>query len=285
MGAGRHAAQGGAPVAALGPARASRGCLARRTHPFGRRRDGKAGASPPHSAALATGGGRRIRRNGGAAHAVSRRRCRGAPACCRAGAGTATRAQRAATRRWLKVVATLVETLLLVVEVFEQEGVAYALAGGMAANLYRSEVRATEDLDLSVKIRPPQGVALADALRARGWTVTPIAKGVHQLRLTRPGYPRVDCLVAGTDFEEAAIDRALEMAVAGRRLRVLCPEDLIVLKLVAGRARDFDAAGDMINTLGDRLDSAYIRGWLEQFGVESRWQQALEEAERQRGQA
>ena len=183
------------------------------------------------------------------------------------------------------VVASLVETLLLVVEVLDRQGVAYALAGGMAANLYRSEVRATEDLDVSIKVRPPQSVALADALRAAGWTVTPIAKGVHQLRLMRSGHPRVDCLVAGTDFEEAAIDRALQMTVAGRRLRVLCPEDLIVLKLIAGRARDFDAVGDMINTLGERLDAGYIRGWLEQFGVGPRWQEAVEEAERQRSSA
>jgi len=166
--------------------------------------------------------------------------------------------------------------------VLEANDVAYALAGGMAANLYRSEVRATEDIDLSIKVRALQIEELSEAFRAAGWKVEPTSKACEQLRLSREGFPRVDCLVAATDLEASAIARASTVSVGGRPLRVLRPEDLLVLKLIAGRARDYDAAGNIINELGSQLDAAYITGWLDQFGMAERWQLALEEAERQR---
>ncbi len=44
--------------------------------------------------------------------------------------------------------------------------------------------------------------------------------------------------------EETAIRRARLMSVAGERVRVCTPEDLIVLKIVSDRARDLeDVAG------------------------------------------
>ena len=148
----------------------------------------------------------------------------------------------------------------------------------MAANLYRKEIRATEDVDLSIKVRRVELAALVDKFLTDGWQVEQSWKNFEQLRLRHPHLAQVDCLLAGTEFEESAIKRADTVDVAGHELRVLRPEDLIVMKLIAGRARDYDAVGAIINDLGEQLDTGYITGWLEQFEIGSRWAQALEEA-------
>ena len=47
-----------------------------------------------------------------------------------------------------------------------------------------------------------------------------------------------DLIFGALPFEETAIRRARVMSVAGERVRVCAPEDLIVLKIVSDRARD-----------------------------------------------
>jgi hypothetical protein len=138
-------------------------------------------------------------------------------------------------------------------------------------------------IHLAVTIGPTALLEIVDSLSASGWEAEPDRRQGEQLRLTHTDLPRVDCLLATTDFERAAIDRAVTAEIGRRRIRVLTPEDLIVYKLVAGRARDYEAVAAIINARGARLDADYITGWLDQFGFGERWARALEEAERERG--
>lgn len=178
---------------------------------------------------------------------------------------------------------TLTDALLAVHEILDAAGVPHALCGGLAANLYRDEIRATSDVDLAIAAGPTRLVDLARTFTDEGWRAEPYWRRGEQLRLTRRGLPRVDCLVATTDYERAAIDGAVPAQIEGRSLRVLTAEDLIVFKLVAGRARDYEAVAAIINALSDRLDVDYITGWLDQFGVPQTWERAVEEARREAG--
>lgn len=176
---------------------------------------------------------------------------------------------------------SLTDALLAVHEILEADAIAHALCGGLAANLYRDEVRATTDVDLAVAVGPARLVDLVKAFTERGWDAQPYWRNGEQIRLSRRDLPRVDCLIATTDYERAAIDRSVEVEIAGRALRVLTAEDLIVFKLVAGRARDHEAVAAIINARGAALDTQYITGWLEQFEVPDAWGRALEEARRE----
>lgn len=178
---------------------------------------------------------------------------------------------------------TLTRALLAVHEVLDAAEVSHALCGGLAANLYREEVRATSDVDLAVAVGPARLVDLARTFIGKGWRAEPYWRRGEQLRLTRRDLPRVDCLVATTDFERAAIDRAVPVEIEGRELRVLTAEDLIVFKLVAGRARDYEAVAAIINARAGGLDADYITGWLEQLGAPEAWERALDEARREAG--
>jgi predicted nucleotidyltransferase len=175
----------------------------------------------------------------------------------------------------------LVGALLAARRVLERAKVPYALCGGLAANLYRKDVRATMDVDLTIIVSPARLAHLVEDFRAAGWRAESYWKKAELLRLSHDRLPRVDCLLATTDYEQSAIRRAAAVTIERRRLRVLRPEDLIVFKLIAGRARDYEAVAAILNARREKLDEEYITGWLAQFGLAERWGRALEEAQRE----
>jgi predicted nucleotidyltransferase len=177
---------------------------------------------------------------------------------------------------------SLESELLAVHRILEEEGVAHALCGGIAANLYREEIRATVDVDLCVVCSAPGLVALSRTFEERGWTAHPAWRQAELLRLRRDDHPRVDLLVAATSFERRAVERAASFRIGKETMRVLTPEDLIVFKLVAGRSRDFEAVAAIINTQGTTLDADFISASLSDLGLGDRWERALDEAQRER---
>ncbi len=171
----------------------------------------------------------------------------------------------------------LVASLLAAHEILDRAGIRHALLGGIAANFYRKDPRATRDVDFGVLATPAEVVAVVEAFRSAGWEPEIRAKKAEVLRLARLDTPRIDLLVAGTPFEEAAIARAAKIVVERVGLLVVRPEDLIVYKLIAGRAQDYEAVASILNTL-DEIDAEYVEGWLEQFDVQARWKIARREA-------
>jgi predicted nucleotidyltransferase len=174
----------------------------------------------------------------------------------------------------------LIDALKIASRLLESQGVAHALLGGMAANLYRREARATQDVDLGVVASPAELVLIIEAFRNAGWAPEVRSGKAEALRLAHADLPRIDLLIAGTPFEEAAIGRAAKLTIDGQEMTIVTPEDLIVYKLIAGRARDYEAVAAILN-MSDSLseiDSAYVRGWLDQFGLGERWARAEDEA-------
>lgn len=174
---------------------------------------------------------------------------------------------------------TLEEELLAVRSILESARVPNALCGGIAANLYRIEIRATDDVDIYITCNAPELVSLAKLFEARGWTAHPAWRQAQLLRLERDNHPRVDLLIASTDYERDAIERAVPFLIRDREIKVLSPEDLIVFKLVAGRLHDYEAAAAILNANRQDLDTSFIERTLTEFGMEDRWPRALEGAE------
>lgn len=169
--------------------------------------------------------------------------------------------------------------MLAVHPLLETRGIGHALCGGIAANLYRAELRATVDVDFYIVCAATELVALTRLFEQEGWRVHPAWEQAELLRLEREDLPRVDLLIASTDYEKQAVGRATVVTIDDEEVGVLRPEDLIVFKLVAGRARDFEAVAAIINTLGDNLERDFIAKTLTGLGMEERWTRALAEAE------
>ena len=83
----------------------------------------------------------------------------------------------------------------------------------------------------------------------------------------------VDFLLAIPGYEEQIIERAVTRDLGGWSIQVCSAEDLIIQKVVAGRARDWLDVEELLIAQHGRLDEAYIEGWLSQFA------EALEQPE------
>jgi hypothetical protein len=64
--------------------------------------------------------------------------------------------------------------------------------------------------------------------------------------------------------------------VEGRQLWLASPEDLILLKLISGRPRDWIDVKDVFFTQ-DNLDLKYMEHWAKELGIESDLERALAE--------
>lgn len=139
-------------------------------------------------------------------------------------------------------------------------GLRPVLAGALAAQRYRGNVRFTTDVDFFVS----NFGAVADALRGEGYEVRAMAEpgGEPYLLFVRGKGVKVDLLLASTEYHEEAMRRAVD--------NVLTIEDVIVQKLLAGRPRDRDDI-DSIMATGPDLDADYIQRWTQVWEVEERW--------------
>ena len=95
--------------------------------------------------------------------------------------------------------------------------------------------------------------------------------GGEILRLRHEELGAADLIVAATDYEGVAIARARQERLGvGGDVLVLAPEDVIVLKLIAGRAQDV-ADIEAILAAKPSLDETYVEQWAEFWGVLDLW--------------
>ncbi|MBI4381149.1 MAG: nucleotidyl transferase AbiEii/AbiGii toxin family protein [candidate division NC10 bacterium] len=149
---------------------------------------------------------------------------------------------------------TLEEILSKVLDLLDKTGIRAALIGGLAVATWGSP-RATEDIDLLAELA--QSPELEGAIRADGWHVSwrrggsddpiPLLLRLEWIR----GGPEIDVICATRPWERAILDRAVQVTLpGGRRVPVVTPEDLIVLKLLAGGPQDLIDVTDLLTRCG-----------------------------------
>ena len=153
-------------------------------------------------------------------------------------------------------------------------GVRWVVMGAVAANRYRREVRLTGDLDLLVASHGSDGLdALEAAFENAGWSVRRGSADGAILRLRHATLGAVDLVLAETEYQRTAIERAVsEVSGGGVPLRVLRIEDVLIHKLIARRPRDIADIEDILARRPE-LDEAYVEHWVEYWDVGELWQQ------------
>ena len=122
------------------------------------------------------------------------------------------------------------QPLIDAVSLFEELKIAYALAGGVAA-MYYGRARFTEDLDF-VAASGHMDVLAAnpDAMRRHHFDRASACKLYHD--------SGVDIDIWKDQHSDEIVARAREADLAGRKVGVADPHDLISMKLRAGRLQD-----------------------------------------------
>jgi len=172
-----------------------------------------------------------------------------------------------------------------VVEAVSASSVPYCIIGAVALGAW-GRPRATHDLDLLV---------LADSRAIDGLTTSlsscririneqwaeanPMTKG-RVTRFASPEHPKypLDIIYAADSQERATIERKRLTVVHGLSVWVASPEDLMLLKLKAGRPTDFDDVIGIVKNPHLQLDLTYLWNWADRLGLQGELHYVLQAA-------
>lgn len=156
----------------------------------------------------------------------------------------------------------LIEAALEVQGALTAAGVRSCVIGGLAVQRW-GEPRATQDVDFTMlapvgEERPALDLLLGSFAPRRSDALTfAIANRVLLIQATNR--VAVDVGLAGSDYEVEVLERSSPWAYRGTSLVTCSAEDLVLYKLVAGRARDVADIEGILRRQGANLDVGRIR--------------------------
>jgi hypothetical protein len=151
-------------------------------------------------------------------------------------------------------------------------GLPYMVFGGQAVLLY-GEPRLTRDIDVTLGVDPSELARVSGAVQSLGLRVLTekpeeFVRETLVLPVIDPGTGiRVDFVFSLSGFERAAIERSRTIDVGGVGVQFVSPEDLIVMKLLAGRPRDLEDVAAILRKNRD-FDRSHVEKWLCEFDRE-----------------
>lgn len=143
------------------------------------------------------------------------------------------------------------------------------VVGGQAVLIY-GEPRLTNDIDITLGVNTDKFEEVFSI--AKELKLTVLVKDALQfvrrnsvlpLKDKQSGF-RIDLIFSFTDFEMNAIIRAKSIIFGKKKIKFASVEDLIILKMFAGRPRDIEDVMNIIKK-NKKLDRIYIRKWLKIF--------------------
>lgn len=152
---------------------------------------------------------------------------------------------------------------------FKEARLRAAIIGGVAASL-RGKPRLTKDIDVVVLGADPEALIRSSApfdFFPRMNDALEFARDTRMLLLHhKPGSIDVDISLGGLPFEDEIIERSTWIDLGGLEVLVASPEDLVIMKAVAGRGRDVVDIENLIEANPD-LDVERIRRWVREFAA------------------
>jgi hypothetical protein len=151
---------------------------------------------------------------------------------------------------------------------FDARGTRWYVFGAQAVAVHGAP-RATQDIDVTVEVRPGELDGLLSVLVTHGFVhrfpdqAEELLAAGAVVPLTHRSGMDVDLVIAGSGLEEIAMGRAERVLVAGTRVPVAHPTDLVVMKILAGRGKDMDDVEGLLD--GGRVDLDEVRDLLGQL--------------------
>lgn len=158
-----------------------------------------------------------------------------------------------------------------VAQALDSRSIPYMVIGGQAVLIY-GRPRLTRDIDITLGIDVDAfGLIeqLLTTLKLKSLTSDPqsFAAKTRVLPTEEPKSKyRVDFIFSFSSYERQALQRATRVTMKGYPIRFASCEDLIIHKMVAGRAIDEEDVKSVLARNRDVLDLKYVRRWLSAFG-------------------
>jgi len=150
-----------------------------------------------------------------------------------------------------------------------KQSIPYMIIGGQAVLLY-GEPRLTKDIDITLGLTVDglgQIKNITKVLRLKN-LVDDVDDFVQKTMVfpvvdERSGI-RVDFIFSFSSYEKQAIDRAREIVLGRTKVKFASLEDVVIHKIVAGRARDLEDIKSILLKNPD-YNLHYIEKWLAEF--------------------
>jgi hypothetical protein len=164
-----------------------------------------------------------------------------------------------------------------------------AVFGGLALSAW-DHARSTKDVDILFE---PTGLPIhtilatlgAAGFRAKGQSAVIRVDDAEFIQvLYEPPESflpiQVDLLIATSEFDSQALSRSVALSVPqlGREVSVIRCEDLIVMKLRAGRLIDRADVVALLRANRESLELEYLSSWLRNFRLQRKFQESWAEA-------
>lgn len=152
----------------------------------------------------------------------------------------------------------------------DRQKVPYMIIGGQAVLLY-GRPRMTRDIDITLGIDTDRFALIESAcktlnLRILVENAEDFAQDTKVLPAEDPdSRVRVDFIFSFTPYETQAIQNAREVSVADYPVRFSSCEDVVIHKMVAGRAIDEEDVKSILTRNKETIDLKYIQKWLSEF--------------------
>jgi hypothetical protein len=161
------------------------------------------------------------------------------------------------------------ELLASLADVLRRLDLRWYLFGAQAVVIW-GRPRMTADVDVTVALEPENSSVLAEAMGRSGFQLriddSEIAAFVAKTRvlpfLHTPTRMPLDVVLAGPGLEQEFLARAELVDLGGVEIPVLSAEDLVVTKILAGRAKDLDDVAGILRERREQLDFTRIRATL-----------------------
>ena len=175
----------------------------------------------------------------------------------------------------------LIEIIEKLQKVCQKNRIKMALAGGIAVGAYAIP-RATYDVDGFILVSEDKMDLLLSSLIKQGFIYDKhkpikIIQGKRFVTLLYSKYKMyIDLFVAEGDFQTGMLKRAKKVKFNKIKINIISPEDLILLKLQAGRERDVEDVRGIISENISRLNFNYLKRWSRKLGVDLFLKEELE---------
>ena len=159
----------------------------------------------------------------------------------------------------------------------KKEKVPYMLIGGIAVALW-GEPRATQDIDIDIVVLMGKNRVFGFLKEAKKYGFSYQKEEVNNLlkanllRLVwqKDFFLMVDLIISDTKYQEIALKRRKREKIIGEYFWFVSPEDLVLHKLIAGRAIDIKDARSIFGREKERLDVTYLNKWAKEWEVEKK---------------
>jgi predicted nucleotidyltransferase len=152
----------------------------------------------------------------------------------------------------------------------DQQKIPYMIIGGQAVLVY-GRPRLTRDIDITLGVDTDrfdsiEGVCKKLKLRILVENPEDFARDTKVLPAEEPDSKvRIDFIFSFTQYEAQAIKNAKRILVDDYQVKFASCEDVIIHKMVAGRAIDEEDVKSILIKNKDTVDLEYIKKWLSGF--------------------